>query len=73
MELVPFLQFSNQLESICQSRAVELIKTIEALNYVKIDRGLFGYEKHVLKCAKEQLLINENILKFIDPKYSLVQ
>lgn len=65
--------YIQNFREILQKRIVEILKAIKAYEYIEKDRGLLPYEKRNNKSLGENLTINENILKIIDPDYIGIQ
>jgi len=65
--------FNLFLEARAKDRVVELIEEIQALEYVKRDRGFFAWEKARYYSLGSILKINEEILLSFDPDYISIQ
>lgn len=65
--------FVEFLEPKVRERVAELLKEIQAFQYIARDRGLFHHEKRRYNSLGQILRTNENILKSIDPEYQSIQ
>jgi len=72
-QLIPFEQIKDHLADICRIRIAEIIKRLEAYEYIKRDRGLWMHEIRDKNSWIRLLKTNEDILEAIDSEYSKVQ
>jgi len=65
--------FNHFLEERCKERAGELLKEMQAFEFIKRDRGLFNWERARYQSLGAMLKINEDILKLFNPEFTSIQ